>query len=435
MLDISVIIPIYNVKEYLRECLDSLEKQSLKNCEFICIDDGSEDNSYEIVEEYLGRDARFRLLRQENKGLAESRNVGINMAQGKYIACLDSDDYYTNCNSLETLYQEAEINNLEILSFETELRYEGSMKKNNNKDFYYYKKNIYEGVRRGQDFFVDMMSHNEYCDSACLLLIEKEWLLKSGIMFYPGILYEDALFCLQCFLQAERMAHLSKRLYTYRVREHSITTTQIYWENVRSRLVVYREILRLLFLFGDNDLQLQKCIADYLSLVAGHVKYLDEFRIDEQSDDVLEPLDDLLLNSLGLGKYRSVVNERVILAGLEKIVSESEGIVLYGAGDVGKLFFRFLDDKGLGRKVLCFAVSNPQKSKMEINGIPVLPIYDAIKKRCQIIVSVAKEKDQRDMQQVLIQLGVDRFEVCDKYIYQALRHYAQSINEIGGAEK
>ena len=72
MVDISVIIPIYNVKEYLEDCLNSLLIQSLLNCEFICIDDGSTDDSYKIVESYMGKDKRFKMIRQKNKGLAET---------------------------------------------------------------------------------------------------------------------------------------------------------------------------------------------------------------------------------------------------------------------------------------------------------------------------------------------------------------------------
>ena len=75
MRSISVIIPIYNVVNYLKDCMDSLISQTFLDCEFICIDDGSEDDSYRIVESYADKDRRFKLIRQKNKGLAESRNT------------------------------------------------------------------------------------------------------------------------------------------------------------------------------------------------------------------------------------------------------------------------------------------------------------------------------------------------------------------------
>lgn len=140
MFEISVVVPVYNVKKYLAECLNSLSIQSFMDCEFICIDDGSTDDSHKIIKKYMDRDKRFKLIRQENKGLAETRNVGIRNAHGKYIAFLDADDYFSGSNVLDKLYQIAEENNLDIVSFETELFYEGSLKETDNKDFYYKKK-------------------------------------------------------------------------------------------------------------------------------------------------------------------------------------------------------------------------------------------------------------------------------------------------------
>ena len=427
MVDISVIIPIYNVKEYLEDCLNSLLIQSLLNCEFICIDDGSTDDSYKIVESYMGKDKRFKMIRQKNKGLAEPRNVGIRNARGKYIVFLDSDDYYVDGCVLDKLFQNAEENALELLGFETELLYEGNMKELDNKDFYYYKDHVYPGIRKGIDFFIDMMSKHEYCDSSCMMFINREWLLEQGIFFYPGILYEDALFCTQCFLYAGRMAHLSERLYTYRVREKSIMTGSICWENVRSRLVVYREILSLSALFRKDEAGLQEPLAEYLSLIASHAKYMDEFRIDEPSDERMEPLDLLLMKTMEIGKYRIEVNEEVILNGLEKLVADSEGVILYGAGAAGRMFFRFLQDKGLSGKVLCYAVSGTTDESAILDNIPIFPINEAIKKPGRVILSVIAYKARMAMQKTLKQLGVNQFQIFDQYIYRALRHYVQEI--------
>lgn len=431
---VSVIIPIYNVEKYLRECLTSLERQSLKDCEFLCIDDGSQDHSGTIAEEFVNRDPRFHFIRQENQGLAKTRNVGICRAEGAYLAFLDSDDFYAKNDTLEILYQKAKSDNLEILSFETELKYEKHMKETENKDAYYYKKYTYDGIRSGPDFFVDMMSKGEYCDSACFLLVKRDWLLKSNIAFYPGILYEDALFSLQCFLKAKRMAHLQERLYTYRIRAKSIMTTQVSWKNVFSRLVVYREILQLLMMAHDEKPLLQQCIADYLSMVYEHVKWMDEFRFDEQPDTVLAPLDQLLLRSLEMGKYRPKVNERVILAGLEKLISDSEGVILYGAGEVGKLLFAFVKDKGLCGQIVCFAMSSCPEAGTSMEGILMLPIEEAVKKRGQIIISAVSRTAQEEMQKTLLHLGVRQFDLCDRYIHRALRHYFQK-NRTGNSEK
>ena len=144
MLKISVIIPIYNVKKYLGECLESLIQQSVQECEFICVDDGSPDDSYRIVEAYAKRDKRFRLIRQENKGLAEARNVGIRDAKGKYIAFLDNDDYLQGKDTLGELYRISEENQVDFLTFDAECFYESDiLRKTDNRDSYYIRKKEY----------------------------------------------------------------------------------------------------------------------------------------------------------------------------------------------------------------------------------------------------------------------------------------------------
>ena len=89
---ISVIIPVYNVDKYLDECLDSVENQTLKDLEIICVDDGSTDNSAEILKNHRDKDNRIKIITKQNGGVSDARNVGIDASTGEYIAFLDSDD-------------------------------------------------------------------------------------------------------------------------------------------------------------------------------------------------------------------------------------------------------------------------------------------------------------------------------------------------------
>ena len=100
---ISVIIPVYNRELYLEQCLDSVISQTLKDIEIICVDDGSTDNSFEILKKFAQRDERIKLIRQENLGAAVARNKAINIAKGEYLSFIDSDDY-VDLNYLEKLY-------------------------------------------------------------------------------------------------------------------------------------------------------------------------------------------------------------------------------------------------------------------------------------------------------------------------------------------
>lgn len=90
---VSIIIPVYNVQEYLRKCLDSVINQTYKNLEIIIVNDGSTDNSFSICKEYAKKDPRIILLSQENRGLSNARNTGIKKISGNYIYFVDSDDW------------------------------------------------------------------------------------------------------------------------------------------------------------------------------------------------------------------------------------------------------------------------------------------------------------------------------------------------------
>ena len=99
---ISVIVPVYNVEEYLEECLESIQQQTYTDIEVILVNDGSTDDSKEICERYCAKDNRFKLINQENQGLSEARNVGVRASTGEYIFFVDSDDVI-NINVLEVL--------------------------------------------------------------------------------------------------------------------------------------------------------------------------------------------------------------------------------------------------------------------------------------------------------------------------------------------
>ena len=113
---ISVIIPIYNVEKYLRRCLDSVKNQTFPDWEAICVNDGSPDNSAEILEEYAKKDARFKIVNKENGGLSDARNAGMAVASGKYILYLDSDDFI-HPQTMEIAYSLALRDGSDIVSF------------------------------------------------------------------------------------------------------------------------------------------------------------------------------------------------------------------------------------------------------------------------------------------------------------------------------
>uniref|UniRef100_UPI003864C4B3 glycosyltransferase family 2 protein n=1 Tax=Methanobrevibacter sp. TaxID=66852 RepID=UPI003864C4B3 len=116
MCDVSVIIPVYNVEKYLKECLDSVCNQTLANIEIICVNDGSTDNSLAILNEYAQKDGRIKIISQENQGLGAARNRGLEDASADYVYFLDSDDYI-ELTTLEKLFNNAVSNSSDVVLF------------------------------------------------------------------------------------------------------------------------------------------------------------------------------------------------------------------------------------------------------------------------------------------------------------------------------
>ena len=107
MIKVSIIIPVYNDEEYLKECLNSVCAQTLKEKEIVCINDGSTDGSLSILENYAESYDNIVVISQANLGVGSARNVGINAARGDFIAFMDADDYYPSEDVLECLYRNA----------------------------------------------------------------------------------------------------------------------------------------------------------------------------------------------------------------------------------------------------------------------------------------------------------------------------------------
>lgn len=113
-MQVSVVIPVYNVAPYLRKCLDSVSKRTLEDLEVICVDDGSTDGSSKILEEYAKQDRRFYIVHQKNRGPGKARNTGFSLATGKYLIFLDSDDWFAK-ELLEKMTQEANSTEADIV--------------------------------------------------------------------------------------------------------------------------------------------------------------------------------------------------------------------------------------------------------------------------------------------------------------------------------
>ena len=224
---VSVIIPVYNVEPYLDECLDSTCNQTQKNIEIICINDGSTDNSLNILQEYEKRDNRISIISQDNRGASCARNIGMQHAKGKYIYFLDSDDYLAH-DALEMLVNTMETGNLELLLFNANVFGEEKVEERRiHKDLKYFKR-VYEYPAEctGEELFKQLIENNEYIASVPIQLMTREFLLRNSLAFHEGIIHEDEIFVFKCLLLARRAGYLDNTLYFRRVRTDSVMDLQ-----------------------------------------------------------------------------------------------------------------------------------------------------------------------------------------------------------------
>ena len=223
---VSIVIPMYNVQEYVGECLQSLIDQQYGDFEAICIDDGSTDATLERAKDAVGDDARFRFFTQENGGQSRARNFGIDQARGEYLMFLDADDYFVP-HTLARLVEVARHDDLDYLDFTAHTFYETPRARELRNEDYYETRPDIPGVMTGAQLFVQYQRHVEYHCSPCLHFVARSLVEGAGLRFEEGIIHEDELFSPVLIAQAKRARYLNEVLYWRRMREgSSITSAQ-----------------------------------------------------------------------------------------------------------------------------------------------------------------------------------------------------------------
>ncbi len=214
----SIIIPVYNVEAYLHQCLDSVLCQDFSDWEAVCVNDGSTDGSAAILEDYVAKDARFRLVTQPNGGLSAARNAGLDAAQGEYILFLDSDDWLVE-NALKVL--STNLSGEDMLCFSGRRFFEKTHGFNpsdllKNGDY-----------QSGMDYYNENALLPRDFAFVCVVLraYRRTFLMDNGLRFKEGILHEDNLFTPLACYYAHEVRVLNVCLYNYRVRANSITNT------------------------------------------------------------------------------------------------------------------------------------------------------------------------------------------------------------------
>lgn len=215
MTKLSIIVPVYNVEKYLPKCLESLIKQTLKDIEIICVNDGSIDNSLAILKEFASKDSRIKIIDNQHQGVAKTRNTGIEQSTGEYIGFVDSDDYI-DIDFFEKLYNSATKSNSDIAI--------ASILK--HKNFF----NIYNAKYTKEETAITIQDKIKLCEDkkhfffyAWNKIYHSRFIKENNIKFSEGQIYEDVMFAIKALYYSNKIISVYGTKYHYIEHENSLT--------------------------------------------------------------------------------------------------------------------------------------------------------------------------------------------------------------------
>ena len=245
----SIIIPAYNCEHYLQACLESIRGQAFTNFEVICVNDGSMDQTLDIIKYYAAVDSRISYIDITNHGPSYARNLGIKQAKGQYILFMDSDDFY-NVDSLEILNQKIEESNPDVVTYSA------------NVYPIHYFNDWYESTLHGQNNTFGKLTVEDILANPYLgvyiwkCAYRREMLISKKLCFDQSMKYgEDALFLMKVLLESEKTVSLSNELYNYRV-ENTNSLMQTIWSKPNEYALTQNQILdktlKLMYKYGTK---------------------------------------------------------------------------------------------------------------------------------------------------------------------------------------
>ncbi len=223
---VSIIVPVYKTEAYLEKCLDSLVNQTLNEIEIIVVNDGSPDNSQDIIDEYAKKyPEKVRAYIKENGGLSDARNYGLDFVNGEFVTFVDSDDY-VELETYEKTYNYAKENNLDIVCFGGTMIYPDSEQK------------LSADSEKLENEFNYLLS----LPSACFKISKAEIWKKNNLKFAVGLYYEDLELMPRLVLYTDKIGLLDEQFYNYIVREESIMNQVSYNPKLRSIFEVMKSL-------------------------------------------------------------------------------------------------------------------------------------------------------------------------------------------------
>ena len=241
---ISVIVPIYNRENYLEKCLQSIISQDFIDIEIICVNDGSVDKSLNVLEKYRKKDERIIILNQKNKGVSSARNNGIKKAKGKYILCIDSDDWIEQ-GYFREIYNRAERDNLDITISDIIFDY-------NNKNL-----KIIQDLKISDQEVMDSFKYIKKLFTENFLaynwnkLIKREILINNNIFYNENMkLFEDADLLLRVIKFSRKIGKLNKAYYHYIFGEQNGSCNQLKLYHLQNTIDFFYKAIEI---YNNNE--------------------------------------------------------------------------------------------------------------------------------------------------------------------------------------
>lgn len=297
---ISVIVPIYNTEKYLEKCLKSIIRQTYNNLEILLIDDGSTDKSISICERYKKKDSRIKLIIQKHKGVSNTRNLGIDVSKGEYIAFVDSDDWLEK-NYIEELYSNLKTHNADIVKT-------GYYCKINDKKIGIENKKI--DLKMKNILITNIINGNIY-SYVWSLLIKKDILNKNNIRFKRDISYmEDKIFFLELIESNASLYFLSKQLYHHIINNEG-TSKKIdnITKNINDILKVDYEIEKILKMHNIDRSYIEKAKTTHFNLIIN--SYFKLYKKDGNIKEIKQEVRKILQNKQFID-IRNKANSKVM---------------------------------------------------------------------------------------------------------------------------
>lgn len=424
--DISVIIPVYNVEPYLRECLDSVVQQKYDSYEVICVNDGSSDNSLKILEEYREKNSKVRVFTKENGGLSSARNYGLLKAIGKYIYFLDSDDKLVDDYCLSFLVAQMEENDLDVLYVDGKSIFEEEYI-GKSRVFYqkaYQRQRSYGIYNHGYELLADFVRNADYYVQSSLQCLRKEYLEENKLAFVDGLLYEDNIFTFKGMMLANKVMHINKVVFLHRIRTGSIMQGKPEFKNFYSLYVTCQELI----CFCNCKVK-EKSVDKEITSILNSIRYsalsIYEKLKDKEKKHIWKYPDyeQHMMKALFFPSVKTINDAHIFPYHL---FHAGDRIVIYGAGNIGKKFYYRAKKDGI---VDVAGIVDSNALEMKMGDIPILSLpiikqmdYD------YVLIAVENAEVVQEIKSSLLRLGIPEYRIkWDGDVYFRDNYYHKSF--------